>query len=255
MPDPVFPKYYVYVLYRAYGERLPCYVGKGTGSRVKQHERLGASHYNKHLAAILAKCGGTLPYAIVFRSNDEQAAFAEERRLIALYGRTVNRSGCLCNLTDGGEGHSGYVQSVELRGRRSAAMQGNQFGVGNTNRRGKTMSEESLEKMRGNQNCKGKQNSLGYKHTDEWKAANARRMQGNTHTKGRKRTESEIAKMRTSMLGNTHGVGRKQTSAHIAARIAASALTRSKNMLNLTGNNVNPLAVEAWRKSMGIQNG
>ena len=240
-------RFYVYVLRRPYGEESPCYVGKGQGNRVDVHEYLGSSHYNRHLANVIAKAGGTLLSEIVFRTDDENAAFAEERRLIALYGRKSLKTGTLCNLTDGGDGHSGYVQSPELRTWRSVDMQGNKRGVGNTNRRGAKHSEETLAKLRGNTNCLGKRNAAGYKHTDEWKTANSARMRGNEHTKGRKRTQVEKEAISSSMKGNRHSAGHKQTPEHIAARAASAAVTRAAK--------INPLALEAWRKSMGIQNG
>lgn len=43
----------------------------------------------------------------------EQAAFENEKLGIAKYGRINNYTGCLANLTNGGEGNSGYVWSEE----------------------------------------------------------------------------------------------------------------------------------------------
>lgn len=195
----VKPKFYVYVLYRAYGDKTPCYIGKGTGQRIKQHEKLGSAHYNKHLANVIAK---GITSEIVYRSHNELEAFEEELRLIALYGRANIKTGTLCNLTDGGEGHSGYVQSSELRAARSVFMSGNQYGVGNTNRRGKKMSAETIEKLKGNKNGVGGKASRGYRHTAEWKATNAERMKGNKYGKGYKFTPEQIARRTATRQAN-----------------------------------------------------
>lgn len=96
-------KYYVYTLARPDGSVF--YVGKGQGQRIEMHEKEARQHPN-HTCNNARKCqticeiwaaGGQVQRAIVFESDDEQAAFDRERELIAQYGREN-----LCNVREGG---------------------------------------------------------------------------------------------------------------------------------------------------------
>lgn len=115
--------FYVYCLYRPW-DMTPCYVGKGKGKRVHHHARMGDKHPNKRLARTIKKAGGKLPFDILFESENEQAVFAEEIRLIKQIGRANIKTGPLCNLTDGGEGQSGWVPSPETRAKIGASHVG-----------------------------------------------------------------------------------------------------------------------------------
>ncbi len=109
--------FYVYMYLRANGSAhgkagSPYYVGKGKGMRAydKSHRCKPPSD----------------PLRIVFvvRDISENAAHAEEKRLIALYGRIDNGTGCLANLTDGGEGQCGAKWSPEVIEKRASKMRG-----------------------------------------------------------------------------------------------------------------------------------
>jgi hypothetical protein len=66
---------------------------------------------------------GYEPYVqVIERFDDEADAFALERTLINEIGRLNTGHGPLYNLTDGGEGPSGVVQSIEARRRRAAGV-------------------------------------------------------------------------------------------------------------------------------------
>lgn len=156
-------KFYVYVLYRPDGR--PFYVGKGSGRRVHLHDwnaRSGKVSAQPQLYRTIAKIrknGGEFCAEIVFRSDSEEVAFSEEKRLVALYGRNS-----LCNLTNGGEGVSGMVWADERRKAWSEKLKGNQHLLGHK------MSEESKKKISiGNR---------GQKRSDEARA-NMRRAQAN----------------------------------------------------------------------------
>lgn len=112
--------FYVYKLLRPWNN-VPCYVGKGCGGRSSHHAKLGAKHYNKHLASIYRKAGDTpVPVEIVASGLTEDAAFALEIKLIAEIGRADQGKGPLANWTDGGEGTTAI--SDDTRAKRSMSI-------------------------------------------------------------------------------------------------------------------------------------
>lgn len=96
--------FYVYLHYRiSDGEVF--YVGKGKGQRIVSTKR------NRLWRNIAEKHGVR---ASIYKDNlSEEEAFQIESELIVRFGRIDNKSGCLANLTDGGEGMSGHVRSSE----------------------------------------------------------------------------------------------------------------------------------------------
>ena len=104
-------RFYIYVHRKAdTGEVF--YVGKGQGNRC--NVRAGRSVYWKN---IVEKHGFTVEKTAWF--HDEQEAFAHEKFLIACMR---NHGSIICNLTDGGEGNSGYVESPEAKKKRVDAL-------------------------------------------------------------------------------------------------------------------------------------
>jgi hypothetical protein len=115
--------YYVYLL-RDGG--VPFYVGKGTKDRMYHHAwqaRKKARNLPVHnKIRKMWREGRDIEYEIVSRTEDDSEAFAIERRLIAEIGRRDRGVGSLMNLTDGGEGVSGYEWTSEHRANLSKAI-------------------------------------------------------------------------------------------------------------------------------------
>jgi len=152
-------KFYVYIHNRlTTGE--PFYVGKGSGSRSHSHSRR-----NNYWKRIVAKDGGR-DVSIIAKNMDEELSFLVEMELIDILRK---RGHILSNLTDGGEGSSGYVTSVETRAKQSAA------------RLGIKMSAETKEKF-----CraiKGRvSNNKGKTFSVEWRNKIATANTGKTHS-------------------------------------------------------------------------
>lgn len=107
--------------------RQPFYVGKGTGRRMYEHYRIRTRLTNQLLKnKILKICeqGKSIIYEKVLVNVDERSAFEKERELVEQYGRKIDGTGILCNLTLGGEGGSSY-RTLEQRKRQSERMKGN----------------------------------------------------------------------------------------------------------------------------------
>jgi hypothetical protein len=140
--------YYVYAYMRKDG--TPYYIGKGRRNRA----------FKKHNVVIPSD-----RYLVIVESNlTEIGALAIERRLIRWYGRKDNETGILRNLTDGGEGGSGYIVTKETK--------------------------EKLSKKNS-----GKNNPFyGKKHTQETIEKNIAAHKGKIHTEETKRKMSESAK-------------------------------------------------------------
>lgn len=110
--------FYVYEHWRP--DKDVCfYVGKGHGRRAYRFDRGERNgHYNR-IADELARLGMCVEVRMVRHGMTEDEAFNLERERIAFWKSIKIR---LVNLTEGGEGSSGFVYSDELRLRRSADM-------------------------------------------------------------------------------------------------------------------------------------
>ena len=119
--------YYTYLWLREDG--TPYYVGKGKGKRgyIKRSHTFSPP---KDLVRIVTQDFET-----------EEDAFFAEKFLICAYGREDLGTGCLLNLTEGGEGASGYKQSEETKIKRALSLKGKTLGRKHTEETRKKMSD------------------------------------------------------------------------------------------------------------------
>lgn len=137
-------KFYVYLWLR--GDGTPYYVGKGhDGKDSRAFVDWGHSVSRpKEFSRILVQ---------YYESEDE--AFDAERFFISLYGRKDLGTGCLRNLTDGGEGLAGAIRTEEWKRK-----------IGDSNRGKKRLgpfyprTEEHRQQLR--KRLKGNRNAIGY---------------------------------------------------------------------------------------------
>lgn len=115
-------QFYVYKLIDP-KTRKPFYIGKGSGDRMIHHELYHtknyktSSHNNTLLKNKIAKVlreSEQIRYQQYFCKNEQQA-FSIETALISKYGRRNNKTGILCNMTEGGEGVSGHVRNEQWK--------------------------------------------------------------------------------------------------------------------------------------------
>lgn len=125
-------RFYVYAYFEL-GSDTPFYIGKGTGKRAYDHL---SSWYLKGKKTLfhnkirkMLRDGSHPCVRILHEDLTEDEALKTEMDLIAKYGRRDNGTGCLCNVTDGGEGMSGHVASAETRAKMSAKRRGRVFSA------------------------------------------------------------------------------------------------------------------------------
>lgn len=109
-------QFYSYLYLREDG--TPYYAGKGTGERAF-HSATHAVRPPKDRTRI-----------VVFPMASEAEAFESERALIELFGRKDNSTGILRNMTDGGDGSSGYKHTIDTRKKMSVQRTGRKLSEG-----------------------------------------------------------------------------------------------------------------------------
>jgi hypothetical protein len=107
-------KYYVYVYLRVDGS--PYYVGKGCNGRWKDIHKIEVPSADRVIFPIT--------------NTTEEWAHFMEMEFIDLHGRLNDGTGILENLTDGGEGQSGAIRSIETKRKLSEASKGNRSAKG-----------------------------------------------------------------------------------------------------------------------------
>lgn len=142
--------FYVYLHTRGDNGKV-FYVGKGKGKRAwSEHSR------NKYWKNIVNKHGFAVK--IIDEFLDEVTAFELEELMIALIGRDN-----LCNMTDGGDGVSGFKFSEETKAKLSAIRKGRKRPP----ETGKRISEAKLLAMNDNTRLKIAESNRKRKYSDE----------------------------------------------------------------------------------------
>jgi hypothetical protein len=163
---------YVYVVHHATetdgeGNPLAVYVGKGGGRREKWFNQRNAQ------ITALIRGGQTRKAVRVAEGLTEAEAHAVEAELIARHGRADLGLGPLLNLTDGGAGVPGSIQTAASRAKRSAALKGKPKSPAHVARnaaarKGKTHSPETRAKI--SAALRGNKNGLGWTPPAETRA-------------------------------------------------------------------------------------
>ena len=102
--------FYTYAYLRE--DRTPYYIGKGKGNRIHSTNRIYKAPKDKSRIIFLKQ------------NLTEEEAFKHEKYMIAVLGRKDNGTGILRNMTDGGDGVSGWVPSEEFRKKAKERMSG-----------------------------------------------------------------------------------------------------------------------------------
>lgn len=104
----------------------PFYVGKGKGNRYKEHLKLKDNYNlykNNKIKAIMNL--DMIPIIIKYKENIlEEESLLLEKKIIYNIGRLNKETGCLTNLTDGGDGVSGKIYTEEERNKISERTKG-----------------------------------------------------------------------------------------------------------------------------------
>lgn len=111
--------YFVYALLRPDGR--PFYIGKGSGNRMDDHAKEARSGHKCPKCSVIRKiweAGGKVQNIIIFTTDDESVAYAEEARAIARIGLAN-----LTNLTAGGIGNTSPSDEVRAKIRAARAKQ------------------------------------------------------------------------------------------------------------------------------------
>jgi hypothetical protein len=176
------------------------YVGKGKGTRLNQ-----SKGRNQYWHRVVARHGFIAEY--IAKNIDEELAFLAEIECIDVYKR---RGIQLVNATDGGEGATGYKHTAEHK----ASMKGNKNGLASWGMtfKDKKHTEESRQKMSNSRI--GNKNKAGTTLSEESKAKISLAMKGKIILKKRSLSAIQVLEIRErvgyrniAMLSREYGVG------------------------------------------------
>jgi len=162
-------RFYTYAYLRE--DKTPYYIGKGKRNRA----------YNKHQKGISVPKDKS---RIIFLKQNltETEAFRHEIYMIAVFGRKDLGTGILRNMTNGGEGASGYKFSEESKEKIRQKAKGRKYSE---------KTKQKLSELR-----KGKKI-----HSEEWKKIQSEKMKGNTYGLGIKPSPETLRKRSEKLKG------------------------------------------------------
>jgi hypothetical protein len=133
-------QFYAYIYRDPSRNFQPIYVGKGQGKRSHSHLNNRDKPHKKENKSFMGRLRkmkeiGIEPVIQIFNCESEELAHLFEEEAIDKYGRIDLGKGSLFNHTNGGEGTSGRIASVETRQKMSIA------------RKGKSPSPETRQKL------------------------------------------------------------------------------------------------------------
>jgi hypothetical protein len=104
----------------------PIYVGKGTNNRPKRHLFLYKNYNTRFYQKLksISNKGYEIIFKVIKDNLTEYEAFREEVRVLSIIKR-IESGGPLLNLTDGGEGQSGYKHTEESKKKISNSIRNN----------------------------------------------------------------------------------------------------------------------------------
>ena len=159
--------FYTYAHYTSSGRLF--YIGKGSGKRAYSHRYRNAYWYH-----VVAKYGNP-EIKIIANWATAEEAYANEIELIAQYKAAGEK---LCNLSDGGEGSTGFIMPIEAKKKISLSLLGNKRAV-------------------------------GYKQSIEQRDENRSYQLGNNRAIGNHHTEQHKQKISALLVGNKNAIGNK----------------------------------------------
>lgn len=196
--------YYTYV-YSDSLTKQPFYVGKGKNERAWSHFSRTDKHPLTYKINKLKSNGISIMVSLYSGLDEEFSLFLEEE-LIAKYGRKDLGTGCLLNLTNGGEGSSGRIASDTLRKNMSKAKSGQKY----SEIARKNMSEASKNRVytteRNKNVSKGLTGHLVSEETKKKISEKAKIYNAGEHNGmfGKTHTEEAKQKQRDSALGRRY---------------------------------------------------
>jgi len=160
----------------------PIYIGKGKDNRYKELDNSRCRLFKNKINKI--KQSGLEPIVFKLYENlNEENSFKFEKQLINEIGRINLKTGSLVNITDGGDGISGYIFSDESKKKMSC------------DRKGRPKSEEHKKKLSENhadfRGEKHPKSMLGKHHSEESKNKISEKKKGFSLSEEHKKKLSE----------------------------------------------------------------